>query len=65
MDLRTDPASLAPRPFFVADLVDVPLKADLLSLEHPLFGLSPSHLVRSYEHNGVTVIVKPGVDGAV
>ena len=64
MDLRTDLGPTGSRPFFAADLVDVPLKADLLSLEHPLFGLSPSHLVRSYEHNGVTVIVKPGVDGA-
>lgn len=64
MDWRTDLGPIGSRPFFVADLVDVPLKADLLSLEHPLFALSPSHRVRSYEHNGVTVIVKPGFDGA-
>lgn len=64
MDWRTDLGPIGSRPFFVADLVDVPLKADLLSLEHPLFALSPSHRVRSYVHNGVTVIVKPGIDGA-
>lgn len=64
MDWRTDLGPTGSRPFFVADLVDVPLKADLLSLEHPLFALSPTHSVRSYEHNGVTVIVKPGIDGA-
>ena len=64
MDWRTDLGPIGSRPFFVADLVDVPLKADLLSLEHPLFALSPSHRVRSYEHNGVTVVVKPGIDGA-
>ncbi|MBU0914990.1 MAG: replication initiator protein A [Gammaproteobacteria bacterium] len=64
MDWRTDLGPTGSRPFFVADLVDVPLKADLLSLEHPLFALSPSHRVRSYEHNGVTVVVKPGIDGA-
>lgn len=64
MDWRTDLGPTGSRPFFVADLVDVPLKADLLSLEHPLFALSPSHSVRSYEHNDVTVIVKPGIDGA-
>lgn len=64
MDWRTDLGPTGSRPSFVADLVDVPLKADLLSLEHPLFALSPSHRVRSYEHNGVSVIVKPGIDGA-
>jgi plasmid replication initiation protein len=64
MDWRTDLGPTGSRPFFVADLVDVPLKADLLSLEHPLFALSPSHSVRSYEHDGVSVIVKPGIDGA-
>jgi len=64
MDWRTDLGPTGSRPFFVADLVDVPLKADLLSLEYPLFALSPSHSVRSYEHDGVSVIVKPGIDGA-
>lgn len=64
MDWRTDLGPTGSRPFFVADLVDVPLKADLLSLEYPLFALSPSHSVRSYVHDGVSVIVKPGIDGA-
>ena len=36
---RTSPTGS--RPFFVADLVDVPLKADLLS-EHPLFDCRPA-----------------------
>lgn len=64
MDWRTDLGPTGSRSYFVADLVDVPLKADLLSLEHPLFGLSPRYCVRSYEYKGVSVIVKPGIDGA-
>lgn len=62
-DWRTDIGPSGTRAYFVADLVDVPLKADLPSMEHPLFGLSPSHKIRSYQHNDVSVMVKPGPDG--
>jgi plasmid replication initiation protein len=52
------------RDFFVADLVDVGLKDDMVSMEHPLFALrAGDRSVRRYAHNGHEVIVKPGHDG--
>jgi plasmid replication initiation protein len=53
------------RDFFVADILDWALKDDRHSMEHPIFSLSknPDRRVRKYEHNGNSVIVKPGSDG--
>ena len=53
------------RDFFVADILDWALKGDRHSMEHPIFSLSknPDRRVRNYEHNGNSVIVKPGADG--
>jgi len=52
------------RDFFVADLVDVSFKDDMVSMEHPLFALrAGDRAVRRYAHNGHEVIVKPGHDG--
>lgn len=52
------------RDFFVADILDAAPKDDLTSMEHPLFALKAGdRRVRRYERNGVTIEVKPGVDG--
>lgn len=51
--------------FFVCDILDAAPKADIGSMEHPIFSLStkPDVKPRRYEHNGITVEVKPSVDG--
>ena len=51
--------------FFVCDILDAAPKADIGSMEHPIFSLStkPDIKPRKYEHNGITVEVKPSVDG--
>lgn len=50
--------------FFVADIFDAAAKDDLASMEHPLFALrAGDKRVRTYEHNGTKVTVKPGHDG--
>ncbi|WP_299938817.1 replication initiator protein A [uncultured Pelagimonas sp.] len=51
--------------FFVCDILDAAPKGDLGSMEHPIFSLStkPDTRPRRYEHNGVTVEIKPSVDG--
>src|SRR5690242_4391114 len=53
------------RDFFVADILDWALKDDRHSMEHPIFSLSknPDRRVKTYEHNGNSVTVKPGADG--
>lgn len=51
--------------FFVCDIFDAVPKADMASMEHPIFSLStkPDTRVREYEHNGIKIAVKPSVDG--
>lgn len=50
--------------FFIADILDAIPKADMATMEHPLFALKAGDKrVRTYERNGVTVTVKPGLDG--
>lgn len=50
--------------FFVADILDVSLKADTASMEHPLFALrAGDKRVRVYERNGHRVTVLPGATG--
>lgn len=50
--------------FFIADILDAAIKDDTASMEHPLFALrAGDRRVRVYEHNQVTVTVKPGPDG--
>lgn len=50
--------------FFVADILDVSIKDDLASMEHPFFALKAGDKrVRTYERNGNTLTIKPGHDG--
>ena len=51
--------------FFVCDIFDAAPKADIGSMEHPIFSLStkPDTRVRRYEHRGLTVEIKPSSDG--
>lgn len=51
--------------FFVCDIFDAVPKADMASMEHPIFSLStkPDTRVREYEHNGIKIVIKPSVDG--
>lgn len=51
--------------FFVCDILDAAPKGDMGSMEHPIFSLStkPDTRPRRYEHNGVTIDIKPSVDG--
>ncbi|NYS26379.1 replication initiator protein A [Rhodobacteraceae bacterium 2376] len=51
--------------FFVCDIFDAAPKADVGSMEHPIFSLStkPDTRPRKYEHNGITIEVKPSSDG--
>lgn len=50
--------------YTVADIVDPSPKADLASLEHPMFALrAGERRVREYQHGEVTVQVRPGQDG--
>ncbi|MBP9804967.1 MAG: replication initiator protein A [Candidatus Accumulibacter sp.] len=50
--------------FFVADIFDAAPKDDTASMEHPLFALKAGDKrVRTYERNGVKVVIKPGSDG--
>ena len=53
------------RDFFVCDLFDASPKADLGSMEHPMFSLStrPDRTIRTYVHNDVEVTVTPSVRG--
>lgn len=50
--------------FFIADILDVSIKDDLASMEHPLFALKAGDMrVRVYERNGNSITIKPGHDG--
>lgn len=51
--------------FFVCDVFDAAPKGDIGSMEHPIFSLStkPDTRPRVYEHNRITVEVKPSSDG--
>ena len=51
--------------FFVCDIFDAAPKGDMASMEHPIFSLStkPDTRARVYSNNGVTVEIKPSVDG--
>ncbi|WP_172331666.1 replication initiator protein A [Mangrovicoccus sp. HB161399] len=51
--------------FFVCDIFDAAPKGDIGSMEHPIFSLAtkPDTRVRRYENGGVTIEVKPSVDG--
>lgn len=51
--------------FFVCDILDAAPKGDMGSMEHPIFSLStkPDTRPRKYEHNDITIEIKPSVDG--
>lgn len=51
--------------FFICDIFDAVPKADMASMEHPVFSLAtkPDTRVREYTHNGATITIKPSVDG--
>lgn len=51
--------------FFVCDIFDAVPKADMASMEHPIFSLStkPDTRVREYRHSDITISIKPSVDG--
>ena len=51
--------------FFVCDIFDAAPKADISSMEHPVFSLStkPDRQVRRYENNGNYIEIKPSSDG--
>src|SRR5260370_5379306 len=51
--------------FFICDVFDAAPKADIASMEQPIFSLStkPDHRVRHYEHNGSYIDIKPSADG--
>ena len=52
------------RDFFIADILDVSIKDDIASMEHPLFALKAGDMrVRTYERNGNSITIKPGHDG--
>ncbi len=51
--------------FFIADILDAAPKADVGSMEHPIFSLSkkPDHSIRRYEHGDISVEIQPSVKG--
>jgi len=53
------------RDFFVCDIINAAPKADVGSMEHPIFSLStkPDLRPRHYEHNGLSIDIKPSSDG--
>ena len=59
------PGAHAPADLFICSIFDASPKADLASMEHPIFALStrPDRRILSYEHNGVSVQVTPSVKG--
>ncbi len=50
---------------FVIDTLDVVIKDDMASMEHPFYSLSknPTREVKVYEHNGVRIEFNPSVKG--
>lgn len=61
----TAPMQGGMRDFFVCDFFEASPKADLASMEHPMFSLStrPDRTIRHYAHNGVEITVTPSVRG--
>jgi len=51
--------------FFICDIFNAAPKADIASMEHPVFSLStkPDHRIRRYEHGGAYIEVKPSAEG--
>lgn len=51
--------------FFVCDVFNAAPKADMASMEHPIFSLStkPDKSVRRYQHGTTYVEIKPSADG--
>lgn len=51
--------------FFVCDIFDAAPKADVASMEHPIFSLStkPDTRIRRYENNANYIEIKPSADG--
>jgi len=51
--------------FFICDIFDATPKGDMASMEHPIFSLStkPDLRPRHYEHNGISISIKPSSDG--
>jgi len=50
--------------FFIADIFDAVPKDDMASMEHPLFALKAGDKkLRTYEHNGNVLMIKPGYHG--
>ncbi|KAA8607702.1 replication initiator protein A [Salipiger aestuarii] len=51
--------------FFLCDIFDAAPKADMASMEHPLFSLStkPDTVIREYSHRGLSIKVTPSVEG--
>lgn len=51
--------------FFVCDVIDAAPKADMASMEHPIFSLStkPDHRIRRYEHGSIFIEIQPSSQG--
>lgn len=51
--------------FFVCDIFDAVPKADMASMEHPIFSLStkPDRRIRKYENGGQFIEIRPSADG--
>ena len=51
--------------FFLCDILDAIPKADMATMEHPVFSLStrPDRRILTYAHNGVEITVTPSVRG--
>lgn len=58
------PTAAPPAAYFIADVLDWVPKADIASMEHPIFALRAGDTcVRTYERGGIKVVVKAGPDG--
>lgn len=51
--------------FFICDIFDAAPKGDIASMEHPIFSLStkPDTRPRKYERKGLTLEIKPSIEG--
>jgi len=51
--------------FFICDIFDAAPKGDIASMEHPIFSLStkPDTRPRKYERRGLTLEIKPSIEG--
>ena len=59
------PDRIGQQDLFVCDIFDAAPKGDMASMEHPIFSLStkPDTRPRRYEHNNITIEIKPSIDG--